>query len=56
MTFLAKHNQSSSSGFACFHGQTECWGNLIELCAIHLYPQLDSWFVFPFQISENSHM
>ncbi len=25
-------------GVECKHGQTECLGNIIELCAAHLYP------------------
>ncbi|KAF2483155.1 hypothetical protein BDY17DRAFT_250669 [Neohortaea acidophila] len=25
-------------GVKCMHGQTECLGNMIELCAAHLYP------------------
>lgn len=28
----------SNDGIACKHGPTECMGNILELCAAHLYP------------------
>jgi hypothetical protein len=28
----------SNDGVACKHGPTECMGNILELCAAHLYP------------------
>lgn len=28
----------NDDGVSCMHGPTECLGNIIELCAAHLYP------------------
>jgi hypothetical protein len=41
--FCVRELTSSSAthdddGVACKHGQSECLGNIIELCAAHLYP------------------
>ena len=32
--------------FTCQHGKEECIGNLIETCAIHLYPNVNDYFPF----------
>ena len=32
--------------FSCQHGQEECYGNLIESCAIHFYPNTSIHFPF----------
>ena len=40
--------------FTCQHGKEECIGNLIETCAIHLYPNASVYFPFVHCISEAS--
>ena len=32
--------------FTCQHGKEECIGNVIETCAIHLYPKVSDYFPF----------
>jgi len=33
-------------GVVCKHGQSECLGNIIELCAAHLYPNPQTYLGF----------
>lgn len=32
------HSPTENDGVSCMHGAQECLGNILELCAAHLYP------------------
>ncbi|SMR61213.1 unnamed protein product [Zymoseptoria tritici ST99CH_3D1] len=40
-----------NDGVTCMHGQTECLGNLLELCAAKLYPQPKTYLGFTLCLS-----
>ncbi len=37
---------ASLLGFDCMHGQSECWGNIQQLCARHFYNTSYKWYDF----------
>lgn len=40
-------------GVSCMHGQTECLGNIVELCASHLYPDPKQYLGFTMCLSND---
>jgi len=38
--------ENHDMGIACMHGEDECAGNRMQLCARELYPDLNDWFNF----------
>ncbi|KAL1311778.1 hypothetical protein AAFC00_001862 [Neodothiora populina] len=38
-------------GVVCMHGQTECLGNIVELCAAHIYPDPKQYLGFTMCLS-----
>lgn len=43
----------SDDGVICMHGQTECLGNELELCAAHLYPDPKIYLGFTMCLSNS---
>ena len=39
--------------FTCQHGAAECYGNLIETCAIHFHPNVSDYFPFIYCIEKS---
>lgn len=39
LQFIAKRDSQSSLGTTCMHGESECIGNIQQLCAQHYYPE-----------------
>ncbi|KJX92096.1 hypothetical protein TI39_contig5921g00004 [Zymoseptoria brevis] len=50
LSFIGK-TDPHNDGVTCMHGQTECLGNLLELCAAKLYPQPQTYLGFTLCLS-----
>jgi len=46
VNYIAQQDSSQASGFTCMHGQTECWGDIQQLCAYSHYSQNYTWWNF----------
>ena len=52
LSFIGKVT-NEDDGVQCMHGQTECLGNIIELCAAHLYPDPKIYLGFTMCLSKS---
>lgn len=46
---------TENDGVECKHGPGECMGNIIELCAHHLYPDPKIWLGFTMCLTKDYH-
>lgn len=46
---------TANDGVACMHGPEECMGNIIELCAAHLYPDAKIHLGFTMCLTKDYH-
>jgi len=46
VNYIASIDSSTETGFDCMHGQSECWGDIQQLCAYNLYPSNYTWWNF----------
>ncbi|KAI8852197.1 hypothetical protein BC829DRAFT_373785 [Chytridium lagenaria] len=44
--YIAKPNASLDYGAKCLHGDSECLGNIVQLCVQKYHPSRDEWFKF----------
>ncbi|KAJ3090158.1 hypothetical protein HDU96_003523, partial [Phlyctochytrium bullatum] len=51
MKYIAKPSNSSKYGAVCLHGDTECQGNILQLCVRQTHPHPHQWF--PFILCQN---
>ncbi|KAF2103282.1 hypothetical protein NA57DRAFT_33229, partial [Rhizodiscina lignyota] len=51
MSFIGK--STDDDGVECMHGETECLGNIVELCAAHLYPDPKIYLGFAMCLSKD---
>ncbi|KAI8928662.1 hypothetical protein BC831DRAFT_447487 [Entophlyctis helioformis] len=47
--------KAEPDGFVCRHGESECVGNIQQLCARDLFPEANRWFSFVQCQNENDH-
>ncbi|KAI1811748.1 hypothetical protein GGS20DRAFT_85466 [Poronia punctata] len=47
---------TENDGVECKHGPGECMGNIIELCAHHLYPDPKIWLGFTMCLTKDYHL
>ncbi|KAF2204658.1 hypothetical protein GQ43DRAFT_428762 [Delitschia confertaspora ATCC 74209] len=52
LSFIGK-TTDEDDGVQCMHGQTECLGNILELCAAHVYPDPKIYLGFTMCMSRN---
>ncbi|PVI02507.1 hypothetical protein DM02DRAFT_612902 [Periconia macrospinosa] len=55
LSFIGKTTEEDD-GVQCMHGQTECLGNIVELCAASEYPNLKTYLGFTMCLERNYHL
>lgn len=47
--------EANDGGVQCKHGPDECLGNILELCAAHLYPDVKTYLGFTMCLTSDYH-
>ncbi|ORY95539.1 hypothetical protein BCR43DRAFT_493146 [Syncephalastrum racemosum] len=53
VNYIAQPDPDQSLGFKCKHGESECLGNVQELCFRHLHPDPRIWYSFILCMNEH---